>query len=66
LSSIHLTVGCIKLSTRLHHLLIQAGKDTNIYILNPDNLGQFNLNNNSQIYQELFGARQRSDRSFKN
>jgi hypothetical protein len=43
-------------SNQVHHLLIQAGKDTNIYILNRDNLGQFNPNDNSQIYQELFGV----------
>jgi hypothetical protein len=43
-------------SNQVHHLLTQAGKDTNIYILNRDNLGKFNPNNNSQIYQELVGV----------
>ena len=39
-----------------HHLLVQAGKDANLYVLDRDNLGKFNSANNSQIYQELQGA----------
>jgi hypothetical protein len=40
-----------------HHLLVAAGKDSNIYLLNRDSLGKFIPNsNNSQIYQELNGA----------
>jgi hypothetical protein len=39
-----------------HHLLVQAGKDFNLYVLDRDNLGKFNSANNSQIYQELQGA----------
>jgi hypothetical protein len=40
----------------IHHLLVQSGKDTNLYVLDRTNLGKFNPNNNSQIYQELPGA----------
>jgi FG-GAP repeat len=43
-------------SNLVHHLLIQAGKDTNLYILDRDHLGKFNPNKNSQIYQELSGV----------
>ncbi len=41
----------------VHHLLFSAGKDSNVYLLDRDNLGHFNPNgqNNSQIYQELAG-----------
>jgi hypothetical protein len=38
-----------------HHLLVAAGKDSNLYLLNRDNLGKFNPSNNNQIYQELPG-----------
>lgn len=38
-----------------HHLLVVAGKDTNIYLLDGDNLGKFNASTNN-IYQELPGA----------
>jgi hypothetical protein len=40
----------------VHHLLVAAGKDTNLYLLNRDNLGKFNSSNNNQIYQELPGV----------
>ncbi len=40
----------------VHHLLVAAGKDENLYLLNRDSLGQFNPSDNSQIYQELPGA----------
>jgi hypothetical protein len=39
-----------------HHLLVAAGKDTNLYLLDRDNLGKFNPSSNSQIYQELPGV----------
>jgi hypothetical protein len=38
------------------HLAIGAGKDSNIYLVNRDNMGKFNPLNNSNIYQELTGA----------
>ncbi len=41
---------------QVHHLAVGAGKDTNIYVVNRDNMGKFNPNNNNQIYQELAGA----------
>jgi hypothetical protein len=40
----------------VHHLAVGAGKDQNIYLVNRDNMGKFNPNNNNQIYQELPGA----------
>ena len=41
---------------QVHHLAVGAGKDTNIYVVNRDNMGKFNPNNNNAIYQELDGA----------
>jgi outer membrane protein assembly factor BamB len=40
----------------VHHLLVGAGKDTNIYIGDRDNLGKFNAGNNSSLYQQLTAA----------
>ncbi len=40
----------------VHHLAVGAGKDTNIYVVNRDNMGKFNPNNDSAIYQEIDGA----------
>jgi outer membrane protein assembly factor BamB len=37
------------------HLAVGAGKDGNIYVVNRDSMGKFNLNSNN-IYQELPGA----------
>ena len=39
-----------------HHLAVGAGKDTNIYVVNRDNMGKFNPNNDNAIYQEIDGA----------
>ena len=44
------------LNHQVHHLLVAAGKDTNLYLLDRDNLGKFNPSDNSQIYQELPGV----------
>ena len=40
----------------LHELVVGAGKDRNIYLADRTNMGKFNPNNNSQLYQELSGA----------
>jgi hypothetical protein len=37
------------------HLMLAAGKDTNLYLLDRDNMGKFNVNVNA-IYQEVTGA----------
>ena len=38
-------------SGAVHHLIVGAGKDSNIYIGNRDNLGKFNATADSNIYQ---------------
>ena len=38
------------------NLAAGAGKDTNLYVVNRGNMGKFNPNSNSAIYQELSGA----------
>lgn len=38
------------------HLAVGAGKDSNIYVVDRDNMGKFNSNNNNQIYQQVSGA----------
>ncbi|MGA2002855.1 MAG: pyrrolo-quinoline quinone [Terriglobales bacterium] len=40
----------------VHQLVVGAGKDSNIYLANRNNMGKFNPNNNNQIYQELSGS----------
>ncbi|MGC2108799.1 MAG: pyrrolo-quinoline quinone [Candidatus Korobacteraceae bacterium] len=40
----------------VHHLAVGAGKDSNIYVVNRDNMGKFNPSNDSAIYQEIDGA----------
>ena len=40
----------------VHRLAVGAGKDASIYLVNRDNMGKFNPNNNSQIYQQLNGV----------
>jgi hypothetical protein len=40
----------------IHHLAVGAGKDTNIYVVNRDNMGKFNASSNNAIYQELPNA----------
>jgi hypothetical protein len=41
---------------KVQQLAIGAGKDSNIYLVNRNNMGKFNSQNNSAIYQELDGA----------
>jgi hypothetical protein len=40
----------------VQHLAIGAGKDSNIYLVNRDNMGKFSPTDDSAIYQELDGA----------
>ena len=40
----------------LQHLAIGAGKDSNIYLVNREDMGQFNSHDDNAIYQELDGA----------
>lgn len=40
----------------VHHLAVGAGKDTNIYVVNRDNMGKWNSANNNNAYQVLTGA----------
>jgi hypothetical protein len=41
---------------QVRHLAIGAGKDTNIYVVDRDNMGKFNPQNDDAIYQELYGV----------
>ena len=38
------------------HLMVGAGKDGNLYVVNRDSMGKFNPGNNNQIWQELGGV----------
>ncbi len=40
-------------SGSVHHLAVGAGKDANIYVVNRDNMGKFNAQNDSAIYQQI-------------
>jgi len=40
----------------VRHLMVGAGKDSNIYIGDRDNLGKYNSANNDALYQELTNA----------
>jgi hypothetical protein len=40
----------------VRHLMVGAGKDDHVYVLDRDNMGKFNVNDNSQIWQELVTA----------
>jgi len=41
---------------KLRYLAIGAGKDQNIYIVDRNNMGKFNPNNDDAVYQEINGA----------
>src|SRR6202011_490002 len=43
-------------SNTVRHLVIGAGKDGNMYIVNRDSMGKFNSTGNSQIWQQVSGA----------
>ncbi len=43
-------------SGKTRQLVVAAGKDTNIYVADRNNMGHFNPNNNSTLYEELAGA----------
>jgi outer membrane protein assembly factor BamB len=43
-------------NNQIWHLAMGSGKDTNIYIVNRDNMGKFNPNNDDALYQEIDGA----------
>jgi hypothetical protein len=52
-----MVVPTFKDSNGVHHqLVVGAGKDSHIYVADRTNMGKFNPNNNSQIYQDLTGA----------
>jgi outer membrane protein assembly factor BamB len=40
----------------VRHLVIGAGKDGNIYVVNRDSMGKFNASGNSQIWQQVSSA----------
>jgi hypothetical protein len=41
---------------QVHQLAIGAGKDSNIYVVDRNNMGKFNAATNNSLYQELPGA----------
>ena len=43
-------------SGKVRHLAVAAGKDSNLYVADRDNMGKFNPNNNDALYQELASA----------
>lgn len=43
-------------SNTVRHLVIGAGKDGNIYLVNRDSMGKFNPSGNAQIWQQVSGA----------
>jgi len=40
----------------IRHLVVGAGKDGNIYLVDRDSMGKFNASGNTQIWQEVSGA----------
>jgi hypothetical protein len=48
------------------HLLISAGKNGTIYVINRDNMGKYNTNNDNQVVQSLVNALQNGDQEVGN
>ena len=48
------------------HLLVTAGKNGTIYVVNRDNMGHFNPGNDNQIVQSLVGALPNGDQEIGN
>ena len=48
------------------HLLVTAGKNGTIYVVNRDNMGHYNPNNDSQVVQSLVNALPSSDNEHGN
>jgi outer membrane protein assembly factor BamB len=46
---------------KIRHLAIGAGKDRNIYIVDRNNMGKFNPNNDNAIFQEIDGVLQNGE-----
>lgn len=40
----------------VRHLAVGAGKDSNLYVINRDNMGKYDATSNATIYQQLTGA----------
>jgi hypothetical protein len=43
-------------SGNVRHLVVGAGKDSNLFLLDRDNMGKFDPHTDSDIYQVLYGA----------
>jgi outer membrane protein assembly factor BamB len=43
-------------TSTVRHLVVGAGKDGNIYVVNRDSMGKFNSTDNSQIWQQVSGG----------
>ena len=43
-------------ASTVRHLVVGAGKDGNIYVVNRDSMGKFNSSGNAQIWQQVSGA----------
>ena len=43
-------------SGAVYHLAVGAGKDSNLYVVNRDNMGKFDPTSDGTIYQQLTGA----------
>jgi hypothetical protein len=46
----------VDVSGTTRHLAVGAGKDTDIYVVDRDNMGKFNASSNSNVYQDISGG----------